>query len=186
MRVPLILFLAGCSAQTFWPTTPGTIAFESDEFTGGESLELDGMQVFISGAGHTSIGISIPKREGDGVVPALISFARIGGRWRYLTCHQWDVIIDESRSAFQTTHDGHVGSGGVSELVSAPTSIATLEAMSNAGTVRMRVCQDVFELDPSQREAIGRFVTAWRTGSVPAAPAPRSEERRRTSSMPAF
>lgn len=151
-RALYLLLLAACVHAG----APGEVAVKRDEFTGARHVELTGMQVTLSGGtfGRPATIHALGTAGLDGATMVVTVVSHLGGAsytsWKYLQCHAMHAVADGVPVELgRSRHDGRVGSGYLLEFIAVDLDQAALEAIAGASLVRVRICNDVFELGPA-------------------------------------
>lgn len=107
---------------------------------------------------------------------AVMALSRFSREWRYLRCHNVDMLIDgEPVDLPEPEHDGDVMTGGVHESVSVRLDPATLGAILAANEIRVRVCRDAWTFTPRMMAGLVQFRETVFPPSEDAAEAPVEE-----------
>ena len=84
----------------------------------------------------------------------LLAFSSWHDDWQFLECHDLTLLVDGRSMPLETTHDGSVESGFVSEQVISEITLRDFLTIVNANKVEGQLCRMEFELTSSQMEAL--------------------------------
>lgn len=132
----------------------GITAVHVEEIDLGSSLELRGAETLKPAGDDTD-----PFTRGvDGnVLGVPMTIVARADDWRFLKCHGLNWLLDGARLQTPTEHDGHVGRGYVLEFISFRLTYADFVQLSQAQTVRGKLCNTEFALLPSQIALLREF-----------------------------
>lgn len=160
MRPPFLLVCLGALTACAF-NTRGTVEESYDEFRQTTNLVAQFDQLPF----HVTM-VALPDRAGGAELGSL-TISSTNDDWRYLRCRSVDALADGTPvplPAFE--HSGDVDrvlrSVVVRERLTAQLPLATFATFADAGSVRVRVCNDVFEWTPDQIGAVRSFVQRWR------------------------
>lgn len=98
----------------------------------------------------------VPPAEARGA----LSLSMRAEDWVYLKCHDVAMLIDGQPADLGAEHyDGDVIAGGVIESIMVPLPRPTLERMSQAARVEMKLCNDEMVFDPLSKPRLHSFLT---------------------------
>ena len=141
----------------------GHVASSVDEFTRTRTIEY-----------HGQVGGRIRTTFVGSESFAFLMLSSHGGEWRYLSCHQVDMLVNGTPVPLAPSeHRGTVHGGGVGESVTVDLTPEALQALQFAQTIRFRVCADTFTFEPGAIIRIRDFASQTRALAVARGPVPQ-------------
>lgn len=141
----------------------GEIETSYDEFTRSRRIDYRGR---TTGGARFVFHASVIGQS----VSSFFGVVSSGANWAYLNCHALNMLADQDPVSLPPAqHRGDVRAGnGVTEMVSVELSGDALQALSDAHTIRFRICSDVFGFEPDHVTKVHEFVEAIRAAASPA------------------
>ena len=132
------------------------ITEEFDRFYGVTNVVLLPDAVDAKDNPQGSLVVVYHYNETTPAPPDLISlaFASFHDDWQFLECHNLTLLVDGRSMPLETTYDGSVESGFVSEQVISEITLRDFLTIVNANKVEGQLCRMEFELTSSQMEAL--------------------------------
>jgi len=144
-------------------THPYDITEEYDKFTSSTDVSLldpAPSNVTDKKPGALFAFYTYPENDPEPPYTVNIGFFSSHDSWQYLECHSLEFLLDdETYLNPDTTHDGSVNTGYVTEMVNAELPLRDFLILVNSDKVEGRLCFDEFELHSWQMTALQDFAS---------------------------
>jgi len=163
-----LLFTLGCAGRTPGPASPAAAASRVetryDPATDTTLVRIAprppaaGQPGLFAGATYAG---RTPARPPEQV---LLGFERHGSSWRYEGCRELVLLTEAGQLAeAPLTRDTQIGSGGLTEFVTASFPLATLTSFAAAASPAVRLCQDLVPVAGEELAALRELLERLRS-----------------------